>query len=62
MAAELHLAVHTFALQLLFQNAKSLVDVVVADDDLHENLTFVTAPMINEAMPISPTGMCQVHD
>ena len=36
MAAQLHLAVDAFALQLLFQNAKSLVDVVVADDDLHE--------------------------
>jgi hypothetical protein len=36
VAAQLHLAVHTFALQLLFENAKSLVDVVVADGNLYK--------------------------
>src|SRR5512144_203997 len=33
-AALLHLAKHAFALHLLLQDAKSLVDIVVADEDL----------------------------
>lgn len=35
VSAELHLAVDTLALQLLFQSAERLVDVVVTNDDLH---------------------------
>src|SRR6188768_4571995 len=36
VAAQLHLAVHAFALQLLLERAQGLLDVVVADDDLHK--------------------------
>ena len=32
---KLHLAVHALALQLLLQRAERLIDVVVANDDLH---------------------------
>src|SRR5690606_11370962 len=36
VAAQLHLAIHAFALQLLLQRAQGLLDIVVADDDLHK--------------------------
>src|SRR6185437_13008123 len=36
VAAQLHLAEHALALQLLLERAQRLVDVVVADEDLHE--------------------------
>jgi hypothetical protein len=35
MAAELHLAEDAFALQLLLESAESLIDVVVANENLH---------------------------
>src|SRR6516164_4991281 len=35
MAAELHLAEETFALHLLLQGLEGLVDIVVADENLH---------------------------
>ena len=35
MAAELHLAEETFALHLLLQRLEGLVDIVVADENLH---------------------------
>ncbi|MGH6672825.1 MAG: hypothetical protein ACRECV_12745 [Xanthobacteraceae bacterium] len=35
MAAELHFAEETLALHLLLQHLESLVDVVVADENLH---------------------------
>src|SRR5690606_10392549 len=36
VAAQLHLAVHALALQLLLERAQGLLDIVVADDDLHK--------------------------
>src|SRR5688572_30125553 len=36
VTAQLHLAVHALALQLLLERAQGLVDVVVANDDLHK--------------------------
>ena len=33
--AKLHLAIHTFALQLFLQRSKRLIDVIIADDYLH---------------------------
>ena len=36
VTAQLHFAVHALTLQLLLERAKSLVDIVVADDDLHK--------------------------
>jgi len=38
MAAQLHLAINALALQLLLERAKSLIDIIVADDDLHKNV------------------------
>lgn len=35
MTAKLHFTVHTFALQLLLKSAQGLIDVVVANDNLH---------------------------
>jgi hypothetical protein len=37
MAAQLHLAIHALALQLLLERAKGLVDIIVANDDLHKS-------------------------
>ncbi len=35
MLAQLQFAINPFTLQPLFQNAQGLVDIIVADDDLH---------------------------
>jgi hypothetical protein len=35
MTAQLHLAVDTLALQLLLERAQRLLDIIVANDDLH---------------------------
>lgn len=35
IVAQLHLAKHTFALQLLLQRPKRLIDIVIANDYLH---------------------------
>jgi hypothetical protein len=37
MTAQLHLAINAFALQLLLERAKRLVDIIVANDDLHKS-------------------------
>ena len=36
MTAQLHFAIYTFALQLLLKGAQRLIDIVIANDDLHE--------------------------
>jgi hypothetical protein len=36
VAPQLHLAIDAFALQLLLESTECLVDIVVADDDLHD--------------------------
>ena len=36
VTAQLHLPIDTFALQLLLERAKRLIDIIVADDDLHK--------------------------
>jgi hypothetical protein len=36
MTTQLHLAIDTFALQLLLEGAQRLVDIIVANDDLHK--------------------------
>ena len=38
MLAELHLAEDAFALHLFLQGSKGLIDIVIANDDLHELL------------------------
>jgi hypothetical protein len=40
MPAELHFAIDALALQLLFQGTERLVNVVIADDDLHDGEAF----------------------
>ncbi|SBV33421.1 protein of unknown function [uncultured Sphingopyxis sp.] len=35
MTAQLHFAIHALTLQLLLERAKGLVDIIVANDDLH---------------------------
>src|SRR6185437_1627251 len=45
-AAQLHLAEHPFALQLLLEDAQSLIDVVVANENLH-----ASAPYARMALP-----------
>jgi len=39
MLLELHFPKHTLALQLLFQGTKRLIDIVVANTDLHVVVT-----------------------
>jgi hypothetical protein len=36
MTAQLHLAIHAFALELLLESPKRLIDIVIAHDDLHK--------------------------
>ncbi len=36
MTTQLHLPIDTFALKLLLERAQSLIDIIVADDDLHK--------------------------
>src|SRR5690349_9891690 len=45
MTAQLHLAVDALALQLLLERAQRLLDIIVANDDLHRlpSLSFVVA-------------------
>ncbi len=35
VTAQLHFAIHALTLQLLLERAKGLVDIIVANDDLH---------------------------
>ena len=46
VTTQLHLALHTLTLQLLLERAKGLVDIIVANDDLHTpcRLLFVKRP------------------
>jgi hypothetical protein len=37
VTAQLHLAVDALALQLLLERAQRLVDIIVANDDLHKS-------------------------
>ena len=41
MAAELHLTENAFALHLLLQRLESLIDIIVADENLHEAILFL---------------------
>jgi hypothetical protein len=38
MAAQLHLAENAFALHLFLQRFQSLIDIVVANENLHETI------------------------
>jgi len=62
MPTELHLAVYAFALQLLLQGAKRLVDVIVADGNQHANLAFYFAAIIGLPMDRGLAELCQDYD
>jgi hypothetical protein len=57
MPTELHFAIHTFALQLLFQSTERLIDVVVANDDLDNGeLSAVSALALYGYLRRKPSG------
>ena len=39
MATQLHFAIHAFTLQLLLESPKRLINIVVANDNLHKKAT-----------------------
>jgi hypothetical protein len=43
MAAKLHFAENALALHLFFQRFQSLIDIVVADENLHEAILYLKA-------------------
>jgi hypothetical protein len=46
MLAELHLTIDALPLHLLFEHAKGLIDVVVADENLHGSSAFGSESVI----------------
>jgi hypothetical protein len=54
--AKLHLAINALALQLLFQGAERLIDIVVADNDLHTKLAFEYRDICRSAITIWAAG------
>jgi hypothetical protein len=54
MAAELHLAENTLALHLLLQHLERLVDIVIADENLHAAFLFVRADDGSTARALGP--------
>jgi hypothetical protein len=55
--AKLHLAVDALALKPLFQHAQGLIDIVVADDDLHSDLAFTYLSDLSDTDAIMGCGM-----
>ena len=58
MAAELHLAEETFALHLLLQRPKGLVDIVVADENLHAEFLLDSRDQDMDMDSSGPDGNC----
>jgi len=54
MPTELHLAEDALALHLLLQRLEGLVDIVVADENLHVELLFDQAADRPDAKPLGP--------
>src|SRR5690606_31270422 len=54
VTAQLHFAIHALTLQLLLERAKGLVDIIVANDDLHTpcRLLFVKRPLSPVTFPV----------
>ena len=50
MPAELHLAVDAFALQVLLEGTERLIDIVIANDDLHGGGTSGGQDEVGEAV------------
>jgi hypothetical protein len=51
VTAQLHLAVHALTLQLLLKRAESLIDIIVADENLHKP-TYLTNDGESPDLPI----------
>jgi hypothetical protein len=49
MAAQFHFTENAFALHLLLERLKSLVDIVVANENLHEAILWLAAPALRAA-------------
>ena len=58
MAAELHLAEETFALHLLLQCLEGLVDIVVADENLHAEFLLDSRDQDMDMDSSGPDGNC----
>jgi len=58
MAAELHLAEETFALHLLLQRLEGLVDIVVADENLHAEFLLDSRDQDMDMDSSGPDGNC----
>ena len=63
MAAEFHLAEYAFALHLPLQHLKGLVDIVVADENLHAVFLFDRAVNGPDCQGARATGarMCTIR-
>ena len=65
IATGFHFPEKSFALHLLFERAKRLVDVVVADENLHENVAPFAKPSLrakSRAGPLEPAqGAAKYH-
>jgi len=58
VAAEFHLAEETFALHLLLQRLEGLVDIVVADENLHVVFLFDQAVDRPDSQAARAIGIC----
>jgi hypothetical protein len=55
MAAQLHFAVNAFALELLLERPQRLVDIVVANENLHKSLS-LSGQKAMRGSPFEPAG------
>jgi hypothetical protein len=59
VTTQLHLAIDTFTLQLLLEGAQRLVDIIVANEDLHKrsslSVEMVPAAALSDAPPNKPS-------
>jgi len=62
MAAELHLAEETFALHLLLQRLEGLVDIVVADENLHVVFLFDQAVGRPDGQALGPPTLLRADE
>src|SRR5207253_7516498 len=57
VTAELHLAIDALTLQLLLERPQRLVDIVIANDDLHKKLA--TLPVLSASQTVVKTDSPQ---
>jgi hypothetical protein len=56
VTTQLHFAIHAFTLQLLLERAEGLVDIVVANDDLHKSVNLQSKTGGSPGHPVLPDG------